>query len=265
MFCPDQYLEPLYNDFRKLKVMGRSGGSDSLCLPRLAVPGRLRLHPDLAFAEFSLSHMDEFADDLLHLDRVCDIALPRIQVAPPPLPQHTPVRRTRLVFLWGRTPRLLQTRYTLELTETLEPRVSLLEDDDEEEEEEEEEEGNNGGDPDQAAQMQELAQDAGQAQSAEGGSKSLATEAGQREQSGARHTAENRDGQRRSPEYALSLACARSPGLEHLLGWAGFLPRTTCDGTSPCVWPGAMNDAVPPTGTAATATTVRILDAIVVG
>ena len=49
------YLEPLFNDYRKLKVMNRSG-------------------------EYQLSHVDEFVDDLLHEDRVCDIILPRIQV-----------------------------------------------------------------------------------------------------------------------------------------------------------------------------------------
>ena len=55
------YLEPLYNDYRKLKVMNRSG-------------------------ELKLSHVDEFVDQLLHEDRSCDIILPRIQVCP-----HLPV------------------------------------------------------------------------------------------------------------------------------------------------------------------------------
>ena len=49
------YLEPLYNDYRKLKIMDRSG-------------------------QLKLSHVDEFVDDLLHRDRSCDIILPRIQV-----------------------------------------------------------------------------------------------------------------------------------------------------------------------------------------
>ena len=49
------YLEPLYNDYRKLKIMDRNG----------------QLH---------LSHVDEFVDELLHNDRCCDIILPRIQV-----------------------------------------------------------------------------------------------------------------------------------------------------------------------------------------
>ena len=49
------YLEPLYNDYRKLKIMNRNG----------------QLH---------LSHVDQFVDELLHNDRCCDIILPRIQV-----------------------------------------------------------------------------------------------------------------------------------------------------------------------------------------
>lgn len=49
------YLEPLFNDYRKLKVVNRNG-------------------------ELQLSHVDEFVDQLLHEDRSCDIILPRIQV-----------------------------------------------------------------------------------------------------------------------------------------------------------------------------------------
>ena len=49
------YLEPLYNDYRKLKVMNRTG-------------------------QLQLSHVDEFVDELLRNDRSCDIILPRIQV-----------------------------------------------------------------------------------------------------------------------------------------------------------------------------------------
>lgn len=48
------YLEPLYNDYRKLKSKNRSG-------------------------EIELIHVDEFVDDLLHKERCCDIILPRIQ------------------------------------------------------------------------------------------------------------------------------------------------------------------------------------------
>ncbi|KAF8429145.1 PRP38 family-domain-containing protein [Tirmania nivea] len=45
-------LEPLLGDYRKLKLRGQAG--------------------------FRLTYMDEFIDDLLTKDRVCDIALPRI-------------------------------------------------------------------------------------------------------------------------------------------------------------------------------------------
>ena len=49
-----QYLEPLYDDFRKLRFMNKMG-------------------------KFESSNVDSFIDDLLHKDRVCDIILPRIQ------------------------------------------------------------------------------------------------------------------------------------------------------------------------------------------
>ncbi|XP_013420745.1 pre-mRNA-splicing factor 38A isoform X2 [Lingula anatina] len=49
-----KYLEPLYNDFRKMKQQDRMGN-------------------------FSIIHMDEFIDSLLREERVCDIILPRIQ------------------------------------------------------------------------------------------------------------------------------------------------------------------------------------------
>ena len=49
-----KYLEPLLNDYRKVRTQGRDG-------------------------KFVLSHMDEFIDDLLTSDRSCDVILPRIQ------------------------------------------------------------------------------------------------------------------------------------------------------------------------------------------
>ncbi|KAI5777673.1 PRP38 family-domain-containing protein [Geopyxis carbonaria] len=64
-------LEPLMGDFRKVRVRGAQG--------------------------FRLSYVDEFIDDLLTKERVCDIALPR-----------------------------MMTRAMLEDTEELEPRESLL-------------------------------------------------------------------------------------------------------------------------------------------
>ena len=50
-----KYLEPLLNDYRKIRLQDRDG-------------------------KFHLSHMDEFVDSLLHEERVCDIQLPRLQV-----------------------------------------------------------------------------------------------------------------------------------------------------------------------------------------
>ncbi|TWW58404.1 Pre-mRNA-splicing factor 38A [Takifugu flavidus] len=85
-----KYLEPLYNDYRKVKTQNRNG-------------------------EFELMHVDEFIDELLHSERMCDIILPR-----------------------------LQKRHVLEETEMLDPRISALEEDLDEvessEEEDEEEE-----------------------------------------------------------------------------------------------------------------------------
>lgn len=49
-----KYLEPLYNDNRKLRHQNRGGG-------------------------YEIVHMDEFIDQLLRNDRVCDIILPRVQ------------------------------------------------------------------------------------------------------------------------------------------------------------------------------------------
>jgi pre-mRNA-splicing factor 38A len=49
-----KYLEPLYNDNRKLRRQNRMG-------------------------EFEIVHMDEFIDDLLREERVLDVILPRIQ------------------------------------------------------------------------------------------------------------------------------------------------------------------------------------------
>jgi len=64
-------LEPYLNDYRKLGQRTQNG--------------------------FMLTYIDEYVDALLHDERVCDIALPRIP-----------------------------TRFALEETEELEPRVSLL-------------------------------------------------------------------------------------------------------------------------------------------
>lgn len=70
-----KYLEPLYNDYRKIRRQNRAG-------------------------QFEIVHMDEFIDDLLREERVCDVILPRIQK-----------------------------RSILEENGDLDPKVSLLEDD----------------------------------------------------------------------------------------------------------------------------------------
>lgn len=49
-----KYLEPLYNDYRKLRRQNRMG-------------------------HYEIVHMDEFIDELLREERVCDVILPRIQ------------------------------------------------------------------------------------------------------------------------------------------------------------------------------------------
>lgn len=85
-----KYLEPLYNDYRKLRRQNRAG-------------------------EYEIVHMDEFIDELLREERVCDVILPRIQK-----------------------------RHILEENGDLELRVSTLDDDmDEEMSEDEEDEKNN--------------------------------------------------------------------------------------------------------------------------
>ena len=70
-----KYLEPLLNDGRKLRFQNNMG-------------------------QFVLIHMDEFIDDLLREERLCDVILPRIQK-----------------------------RQVLEENNELEPKVSVLEDD----------------------------------------------------------------------------------------------------------------------------------------
>lgn len=79
-----KYLEPLYNDYRKLRKQNRQG-------------------------EFEVIHMDEFIDELLHEERLCDVILPRIQK-----------------------------RHILEANNELEVRISALEDDLDEPESEDE-------------------------------------------------------------------------------------------------------------------------------
>ena len=51
-----KYLEPLLNDYRKIRSQKRDGN-------------------------FELTHMDEFIDSLLHDERVCDVQCPRYTIA----------------------------------------------------------------------------------------------------------------------------------------------------------------------------------------
>ena len=67
-----KYLEPLYNDYRKIKYKNREGSK------REREGGISTL--SLSSLEFELSHVDEFVDRLLREDRVCDVILPRLQV-----------------------------------------------------------------------------------------------------------------------------------------------------------------------------------------
>lgn len=61
-----RFLEPLYNDFRKIRYMNKMGSR--------------WLHLTLYIVlEFELLHMDEFIDNLLREERYCDIQLPRLQ------------------------------------------------------------------------------------------------------------------------------------------------------------------------------------------
>jgi len=70
-----KYLEPLLNDYRKIKFQDKNGN-------------------------FHLKHVDEFIDDLIREERVCDVIMPRVQK-----------------------------RHVLEENEMIEPRISALDDD----------------------------------------------------------------------------------------------------------------------------------------
>ena len=100
------YLELLYNDYRKLKQKTRTGGvclsvyvydcvcvsvCVCLCLCACVCASVNRCVHQVARrvivatvcllnTELVLTHVDEFIDELLHSDRACDVILPRIQV-----------------------------------------------------------------------------------------------------------------------------------------------------------------------------------------
>mmetsp|Transcript_41510 Transcript_41510/g.98379 ORF Transcript_41510/g.98379 Transcript_41510/m.98379 type:complete len:269 (+) Transcript_41510:215-1021(+) len=98
-----QYLEPLLNDYRKLRLI--TGGENASHAKRdLKRPERM------AWAGYTIVYMDDFIDSLLREDMVLDIALPT-----------------------------LPKRINLEDTAVLQPRISPLDDDLQDEDDEEEE------------------------------------------------------------------------------------------------------------------------------
>lgn len=88
-----QYLEPLYNDYRKIRHKlsdGRTTHSPSqdarfYVRPVITIQIGINIwaciYKDVSFfiSEFTLTHVDEFIDELLTKDYSCDTALPRIQ------------------------------------------------------------------------------------------------------------------------------------------------------------------------------------------
>lgn len=69
-----KYLEPLLNDYRKLRMMNRQGrmySSQSIY--------RFELHPNFVL-EYVVITVDEYIDNLLREERYIDVILPRIQV-----------------------------------------------------------------------------------------------------------------------------------------------------------------------------------------
>ena len=64
-----EILEPLLKDYRKLRYRDQSKHTQPLLIQRV-----IQMHP----AGYYLTYIDEFVDQLLNEDRVCDIILPRI-------------------------------------------------------------------------------------------------------------------------------------------------------------------------------------------
>jgi len=64
-----EVLEPLLKDFRKLRYRSQSMYTCPICVSRI-----IQLHP----ADYYLTYIDEFVDQLLNEERVCDIILPRL-------------------------------------------------------------------------------------------------------------------------------------------------------------------------------------------
>lgn len=80
-----RYLEPLYNDYRKLRRKLADGRwfpfSFIHCLLVLSITqlSLVKLICCSWFAEFALTHVDEVIDELLTKDYSCDIAMPRVK------------------------------------------------------------------------------------------------------------------------------------------------------------------------------------------
>lgn len=91
-----QYLEPLYNDYRKLRRKLSDGSktlNSSHCYFQLYVPvsssfckfrmvtlnDPVRCLSFFFLSDYSLTHVDEVIDELLTKDYSCDIAMPRIK------------------------------------------------------------------------------------------------------------------------------------------------------------------------------------------
>ncbi len=73
-----KYLEPLLNDYRKIRIQRRDGSTCMYTICHILVLKFIILNNVLFYAEFELSHMDEFVDQLLREERVADVILPRI-------------------------------------------------------------------------------------------------------------------------------------------------------------------------------------------
>lgn len=74
-----KYLEPLYNDLRKLRYMNTQGRKFLLRILIITYHCNCE-HISHKLLGFELVHMDEFIDNLIRQERYCDIQLPRLQV-----------------------------------------------------------------------------------------------------------------------------------------------------------------------------------------
>lgn len=142
-----RYLEPLYNDYRKVRQKLSDGSKfhflskDPLYLTLSDLFSYQFYFPWVGIG-FSLTHVDEVIEELLTKDYSCDIAMPRLKKR---FVLFTFGYSWILAFGFCSIVRWLichcDDRWTLEQNGLLEPRKSVLEDDFEEEEEKEENEG----------------------------------------------------------------------------------------------------------------------------